>query len=756
MGRTIGAGDGAFSIEWPMQEKAAVFGRFSRCRGPRDTRSPGTRWSLILCAITLIASAHLGFAAETPAAKRVLILYSFTDRKAQDDMEILKAATRSHMGVPVDFHVEFLGAARFDAPGYEKAVIDSLASVYGGRKIDLVIAVFYPALRFAVAHRQELFPGVPIAFSSVPPRRIEGQKLWPGVTGVTMDVDLQGTIDLAFGLQPDASNAAVVVGSAETDRYWGAVIDQELRQHQPRVNVVNLSGLTADQLLKQVSTLPPRTIVFFQSIPDEEAQPAIGTYAIVSTIAQRFPTYCFVNRCLGHGVVGGSYPDSVEQETDAGELAARILSGETPESIPVVHGPPALAHVDWRQLQHWNMPASALPPGTIISYRQPSGWQRYGKYVGVVAFLIFMQAMLIIGLLWQRARNRKAVLLLRESEKRFRLMADNTPALIWMCDKEGTVTYLNDRRINFTGRDPANGLGDAWSTFVHPDDVQSVLAANKLGLEQQKEYSREYRLRRRDGEYRWMLDIASPRVNGDGTFAGFVGSAVDITDQKLAQEALEKIGGRLIEAQEEERGRIARELHDDICQRLALLSMELEQANRGTNGSGRSPKIEEIRRHCTQIAVDVQALSHKLHSSKLEYLGLSAAISSFCREFSQQNNVAVQFDVEDVPSYLPYDISLSLFRVTQEALQNALKHSGVDRFSVTLRGSANEIRLEVGDKGSGFDVERAKFDRGLGLVSMQERVHLVHGTFAIESTVNEGTWILARVPLAAEMNVEKT
>jgi len=739
-----------------MQEKAAVFGSLSRYCDHPGTRGLGTRWSLILCVFVLAASAHLCFAAEMPAPKTVLILYSFTDRKAQDDLEILKAATRSHVGTPVDFHVEFLGSARFDSPGYEKAVTESLASVYGAKKIDLVIAVFYPALRFAVDHRQELFPGTPIAFSSVPPRRLEGQKLWPGVTGVTMDIDLQGTIDLAFGLQPDARNAAVIVGSAETDRYWGAVIDQDLRHQQPKLNVIDLWGLTTDHLLKQVSSLPPRTIVFFQWIPDEEAQPAIGAYEIVSTIAQRFPTYCFVSRCMGYGVIGGSYPNSVEQQTDAGELAARILLGEAPGNVPVMQGPPALVHVDWRQLGHWNIPASALPPGAIIAYRQPTGWQRYAKYVGAVVLLFLFQAALIIGLLWQRARNRKADIRLRESEKRFRLMADTTPALIWMCDKEGTVTYLNDRLINFTGRDPATGLGDAWSAFIHPDDVQSVKMANKRALEQQKEFTKEYRLRRRDGVYRWMLDIAAPRVNGDGAFAGFVGSAADITDQKLAQEALEKIGGKLIEAQEEERGRIARELHDDICQRLALLSMELEQANRGKNSSGSSAKIEEIRRHCAEIAGDVQALSHKLHSSKLEYLGLAAAIRSFCREFSQQYNLDVQFDDEDVPSYLPYDISLSLFRVTQEALQNAQKHSGVEQFSVSLRGSANEIRLEVSDSGSGFDIERAKFDRGLGLVSMQERVHLVHGTFTIDSTMSRGTRILVRVPLAAEMKAPIT
>ncbi len=164
----------SFAIEWLMREKAAVFRGLSRYRGLPGTRCLGARWSLILCVFALAASAHLSFAAETAAPKNVLILYSFTDRRAQDDLEILKSTTRSHVATPVDFHVEFLGAARFDSPGYEKAVTESLASVYGGKKIDLVIAIYYPALRFATDHRQELFPGTPIAFSSVPPRRLRG------------------------------------------------------------------------------------------------------------------------------------------------------------------------------------------------------------------------------------------------------------------------------------------------------------------------------------------------------------------------------------------------------------------------------------------------------------------------------------------------------------------------------------------------------------------------------------------------------
>ncbi len=418
-------------------------------------------------------------------------------------------------------------------------------------------------------------------------------------------------------------------------------------------------------------------------------------------------------------------------------------------------GPPVIAGVDWRQLRRWNMPKAALPLAVVL-YRPPTPLAHYTSYLGAGLLLILVQAGLIIGLLLQRVRSRKIDLRLRESEERFRLMVDTTPAMVWMCDQEGTVTYLNDRRLDFTGSGLTPGYANVWSAFIHPDDLQHVLKANAKALQQRKEYSKEYRLRRRDGAYRWMLDIAAPRVNGDGSFAGFVGSAADITDQKLAREELEKIGGKLIEAQEEERTRIARELHDDICQRLALLSMELEQANRNTSGSSGSPKLEEIRKHCAEIAGDVQALSHKLHSSKLEYLGLAAAIRGFCREFSQQHNLSVQFAEENVSRYLPRDISLALFRVTQEALQNALKHSGASQFSVFLRGSANEIQLEVSDQGTGFNVEEAKWDKGLGLVSMQERVHLVHGVFTVQSTLNSGTTILVRVPLVAEVDASAT
>jgi signal transduction histidine kinase len=279
-----------------------------------------------------------------------------------------------------------------------------------------------------------------------------------------------------------------------------------------------------------------------------------------------------------------------------------------------------------------------------------------------------------------------------------------------------------------------------------------VLEILRNALKIKEPFSLEYRLLRSDGLYRWIFDVASPRINGDGSFGGFIGSAIDTTDQKLAQQALAKVSGQLIEAQEKERSRIARDLHDDICQRLALLSMEIERANRTTGSSFSATKqnLEDIRKHCSEIALDVQSLSHELHSSTLDFLGVVTAIRSFCAEFSKQHQVDIEFTDTNVPRQLPKDISLCLFRVTQEALHNAVKYSGTSEFFVTLSGTEKEIQLVVQDAGAGFDIEESKKNPGLGLVSMQERINLVHGTFSVESKPGNGTRISATVPFTPE------
>ena len=705
--------------------------------------------SRVVLGVILCISVHPA-AAIQPVAKNVLVLHNWAS--LPQTWTLMESTVRARVPGQINFYAASIENPRFDEEVYRESMAETLHRGYGAVKFDVVVTATYPVLQFARQYRDRMFPGVPIVFTDVSHQ--EGQIMWSDVTGVISPLGMRETIDLALQLHPDTTTVAIITGLTEWDKRWLAVAHSELLPHQNRVREVDLIGPADRQTLDKIAHLPPNTIVLFQLRPDDFTHPAIDPMEILAAVGELRPTYsAWPGLALNRGGVGGAYRDLWKDAAMNGEVVAQVLSGVKPQSIPIVRDYDLQTRVDSRALQRWHIPESMLPHGTIVEHREPSFWVRDRKYILSAIGLIVAQALLILGLLRQRARKRRAEAVLRESETRFRVMADTTPSLVWMCDSRGKITYLNDRTVAFTGSDPdAGGYGDTLTNYIHPADLGNVQETVSEALATRLPFSREYRLRRSDGVYRWMFDVASPRVNGDGSFGGFIGSAIDTTDQKLAHQALEKVSGQLIEAQEKERSRIARELHDDICQRLALLSMELDQANRVSRGSPTATGmgLEEIRKHCSEIADDVQSLSHQLHSSKLDYLGIVAAIRGFCKEFSKQCDVDIEFFEKDTPTHLSKDASLCLFRVAQEALHNAVKHSGVRRFTVEMTGTQDAVQLVVSDTGEGFEVETSKENRGLGLLSMQERIHLVHGSFSIESKPRQGTRVIATVPLIVQ------
>jgi PAS domain S-box-containing protein len=354
--------------------------------------------------------------------------------------------------------------------------------------------------------------------------------------------------------------------------------------------------------------------------------------------------------------------------------------------------------------------------------------------------------------------RKHAETVLQESEERFRNVANTAPVMIWMSGIDKLCTYFNWSWLQFTGRSLDEELGSGWTKEVHPDDLPGCWETYAEAFDRREAFQMEYRLRRYDREYRWMFDQAVPRFNSDGSFAGYIGSCIDVTDRKLAQEALSDMSRKLIEAQEQERTWIARELHDDITQQVALLTVNLERLKQdfhASDSAGVVHSIEETIKDLSGLGRDVQALSHRLHSSKLEYLGVATAASSFCKELSEQHGVQIDFHSERIPRELRYEISLCLFRILQESLQNAIKHSGSPRFEVRLSGTSNEIELSVRDWGIGFNPEDAMRGHGLGLTSMRERLRLVHGELSVDSQPQLGATIRARVALRQDSKAAK-
>jgi PAS domain S-box-containing protein len=355
---------------------------------------------------------------------------------------------------------------------------------------------------------------------------------------------------------------------------------------------------------------------------------------------------------------------------------------------------------------------------------------------------------LVFAFLENITERRRTEDALRESEQRFRLAAYAGKMFSYEWDAATDVIVRSGEYAEMLCIDKvAHTTGHQISAKVHPEDREKVLAAD-AALSVEKPHLRiSHRLVRPDGSVIWVEKTGLSHFNEQGKMLRIVGMVADITERKLAEATLADVRRRLTEAQEQERNRIARELHDDIGQRLALLAIELEQLHQDP------PDLPEVRRRmgelqkqASELATDIQTLSHELHSTKLEYLGPVAAMRGLCQELGEQAKVKIDFKSQDLPSPLPPDISLCLFRVLQEALHNSVKHSGARHVEVGLWGTPDEIHLAVSDPGVGFDSEAAKESRGLGLVSMEERLKLLKGTISIESQPKRGTTIHASVP----------
>ena len=331
-------------------------------------------------------------------------------------------------------------------------------------------------------------------------------------------------------------------------------------------------------------------------------------------------------------------------------------------------------------------------------------------------------------------------------------LLDMVPAPLWIIGPQAELWFGNSAWHALTSAaERFTRSGTEWLLAVHADDRRHAVTAFRSATTNRRWIDIDVRVRSDDGYRQWSL-VGSPYCTPAGDVEMFVGAAHDITEAQETQQRLRDLGARLVAAQESERARIARELHDDVAQRVALLTAKLGTAARTrpfSMGLARRA-LTEAHQMLHDITSGIHLLSSELHPPKLTLLGLGPALKGLCDEVADGSGIAVQFTEDGSPVTVAADTALCFFRVMQEALQNAVKHSGSRRVEVRLRFDAAQLTLWIADDGTGFDVASAR-EAGLGLTTMRERVELIGGRFRIISEPGCGTLVevVAPIPSAA-------
>jgi PAS domain S-box-containing protein len=324
--------------------------------------------------------------------------------------------------------------------------------------------------------------------------------------------------------------------------------------------------------------------------------------------------------------------------------------------------------------------------------------------------------------------------------------------VVWEADAETfEFTYVSDEAVKLVGYETEQWYQpDFFASHIHPDDCERVLALRRKHHQADQCYDFEFRMLAKDQHIVWIRNVVEvvDDSNRDCRLRGFM---IDITDRKRMEETLRELGGRMISAQEEERSRLARELHDDVNQRMAVLSIHLEQLQGLHKSLDLSQHFQNLQEQVQEISNDIHRLSYRLHPSKLDYLGLGAAVKSLCAELKGSGKLQIEFQQARVPASLPQDVTLCVFRIAQEALRNCIKHSGAQAVEVLLEKTNNEIHLSVSDNGCGFNPESELTRKGLGFISMRERLRLVDGRIRIHTRPLRGTRVEVSVPVTREV-----
>jgi PAS domain S-box-containing protein len=399
----------------------------------------------------------------------------------------------------------------------------------------------------------------------------------------------------------------------------------------------------------------------------------------------------------------------------------------------------------------WSMPilgAAGEPIATLATYYRTS------RAPGQDELRIIARAARLAGIAIERTRAEEA---LRAREQQYRTLIMNIPDVAWLTDREGRTVFISphvDRIGGYTAEEIYRAGPAAWFGRVHPDDLPILRKHFAALFEGGEMFDLEYRMQHKDGRWIWLRDRAVTTYEEHGVLYAY-GIYTDVTDRKRVEEIRALLLNQVITVQEEERRRIARELHDETAQSLASLLLGLSALQESRTVKGARAQARELHQVATRALAEVRRLAWGLRPSVLDDLGLPAALERYASELARTRGIAVEIDTGGLgPGRLSAAIETALYRIMQEALSNVVRHAGARRVRLRLDRFGAMVSMVIADDGRGFDPDRppapATAAHGLGIHTMRERALVLNGTLTIQSAPGAGTRVSVEMPLAVE------
>jgi PAS domain S-box-containing protein len=701
--------------------------------------------------------------AEIAAKKRVLVLNSYhkglswTDRVVDGIESVLKTGSGD-----IELYYEYMDSKRF----FDKEQRNKLFELYKHKfrqdSFDVVIASDNNALNFVLDFHKELFPLTPVVFCGINNFKDSILKERDLFTGVIEEIDIKSTLEVALKLHPDIKKVVFVNDKTTT----GIAVKNEVLQIAPvfedRVEFEFFDDFDFAELKEKIWKLPRDSIVLLSVVNRDRSGNFFAHEESLALIYSEssVPIYSFWDTYIGKGIVGGKLTSGYHQGRTAAGIALSIMEGKSVKEIPVVRDSPNSYMFDYQQLKLFNIKQSDLPAESIIFNEPDNIYTRYKTYILSGLLVMSSLVMIIAVLLTIMFYRKKMEKVLRDSEKRYRDLYENAPDMYHSINKEGIIIYCNETEARMLGYSKEEIIGRPLADFF-TEESKKMHAQELPFLKDKKvhpDVEREF-VRKDGSTFTASLNI-STEVDENGELFRTKTIARDLTERrrveelKKSQEQLRSLSAYLESAREEEKKRIARQIHDELGHALTTLSLDLSWLNNRLTGEGDTLDIDLIKTR-TQAMSDliestvqtVQRISSELIPGVLDHLGLAEAIKWQVDKYRSRTGIIYDVNINTDHIELDQNSAIAVFRIFQETLINIVRHADATKVKVLLIDNDKELILEVEDNGKGINAEHITNPESVGLIGIRERARILGGKVNISGKPDKGTTVKVVIPM---------